>query len=74
MQRIFTLIIIIFMISSIAKPQDNISIKFIGNCGFYLTDGDFSFYLDFPYRSGAYDYMDYDEKIIDNCPNYSFFS
>jgi len=66
MRKLIILFIFAFFVSIMTKSQENvISIKFIGNCGFYLSNGDFSFYLDFPYRPGAYGYMDYDERIID---------
>jgi hypothetical protein len=41
-----------------------IKIKFIGNCGLYLTDGNSNFYIDFPYKSGAHNYMEYDKSEI----------
>lgn len=43
-----------------------IKIKFIGNCGLYLTDGTTNFYIDFPYKSGAHNYMEYDKAEIDS--------
>lgn len=46
--------------------SNEIKIKFIGNCGLYLTDGNANLYIDFPYKSGAHDYMEYDKSEIDN--------
>jgi L-ascorbate metabolism protein UlaG (beta-lactamase superfamily) len=43
-----------------------ISIKFIGNCGLYMTDGITNFYIDFPYKSGAHNYMEYDLSELDS--------
>lgn len=43
-----------------------IKIKFIGNCGLYLTDGNANLYIDFPYKSGAHNYMEYDKSEIDS--------
>jgi len=48
------------------SQENNISIQFIGNCGFYLSDSSFSFLVDFPYRSGVYGYMKYDKSVIDS--------
>jgi L-ascorbate metabolism protein UlaG (beta-lactamase superfamily) len=43
-----------------------IKIKFIGNCGLYLTDGNSNLYIDFPYKSGAHNYMEYDKSELDS--------
>ena len=43
-----------------------ISIRFIGNCGLYMTDGITNFYIDFPYKSGAHNYMEYDLSELDS--------
>jgi len=48
------------------SQSNEISIKFIGNCGLYMTDGAAHFYIDFPYKSGAHNYMEYDESEIDS--------
>jgi hypothetical protein len=53
--------------------SSQISIKFIGNCGLYLTDGNSNFYFDFPYKSGAYKYMEYDNIEIDSIKNNAIF-
>jgi hypothetical protein len=37
-------------------------IKFIGNCGLYMTHGVENIYVDFPYKSGAHNHMDYDSS------------
>jgi ribonuclease BN (tRNA processing enzyme) len=50
-----------------------INIKFIGNCGLYLTDGKSNLYIDFPYKSGAYGYMKYDQTEIDSIKDNSLF-
>lgn len=56
--------------SDLAAKNQEISIQFIGNCGLYMTDGDLHIYSDFPYQSGAYNYMEYDstqlEKVHEN--------
>ena len=51
----------------------DIKIKFIGNCGFYMTDGATHFYIDFPYKSGAHNYMEYDQSEIENIKDNAIF-
>lgn len=53
--------------------SNEIKIKFIGNCGLYLTDGKSNLYIDFPYKSGAYGYMKYDHAEIDSIKENSVF-
>lgn len=61
------LIITIICASNFGFCQSNqIKIKFIGNCGLYLTDGNSNIYIDFPYKSGAHNYMEYDKSEIDS--------
>ncbi|WP_430403103.1 MBL fold metallo-hydrolase [Fluviicola sp.] len=59
---------------TIGYGQTNaITIKFIGNCGLYLTDGTSNIYVDFPYKSGAHHYMEYDRSEIDSVKNHAVF-
>lgn len=53
--------------------SNEIRIEFMGNCGLYLTDGTTNIYTDFPYKSGAYNYMKYDEIELDSIKENSFF-
>ena len=63
----FLLIVTLTCLSNLGFGQSNeIKIKFLGNCGLYMTDGKSNFYIDFPYKSGAHNYMDYDKSEIDN--------
>ncbi len=39
--------------------------KFIGNCGFCFTDKVDYLYIDFPYISGAYGFMDFDARHLE---------
>lgn len=72
MRILFTIVII--CISKIGFSQEKeIKIKFIGNCGLYLSDGKSNLYIDFPYKSGAYNYMKYDSKEIENIKENSIF-
>jgi L-ascorbate metabolism protein UlaG (beta-lactamase superfamily) len=63
------IIFVILANFSFGQPNE-ITITFIGNAGFQMTDGNTDIYFDFPYKSGAYGYMTYDEteltKIKDN--------
>ena len=66
--------IILICIVNFGYSQSNkIQIKFIGNCGLYLTDGKSNLYIDFPYKSGAYNYMKYDSTEIENIQESSIF-
>lgn len=59
--------IIFLLLSFSCYLQNNeIKIKFIGNCGFYMTDGVSDIYFDFPYKSGAFGYMEFDEAELDS--------
>ena len=53
--------------------SNEITIRFIGNCGLYMTDGATHFYIDFPYQSGAHDYMEYDASEISNIKDNAIF-
>lgn len=69
-----SLIFAIALISSHGVSQSNeIIIKFIGNCGLYMTDGNLSIYTDFPYKSGAHGYMEYDKSELNSIKENSIF-
>lgn len=62
-----SLIIVLIFIANFGYSQTNeIKVKFIGNCGLYMTDGNLNIYVDFPYKSGAHNYMEYDKSEIDS--------
>lgn len=74
-------IILIFIFSFTAQhtfsQSNEIKIRFIGNCGLHMTDGNANLYLDFPYKSGAYNYMEYDASEIEGIKkrcNFYFYS
>ena len=55
------LILALILASNLGFAQGKeIRIKFIGNCGLYMTDGETNIYSDFPYKSGAFNYMEFD--------------
>ncbi len=67
-------VIVLISISNFSFSQSNeIKIKFIGNCGLYMTDGNLNIYIDFPYKSGAHKYMKYDESELDSIKDNSLF-
>ena len=43
-----------------AAGAGELTVTFIGNSAFHITDGETTLLSDFPYRSGAYGYMEYD--------------
>lgn len=73
--RIWLLLVIaILSVSNFGYSQKGeIKIKFIGNCGLYLTDGKSNLYIDFPYKSGAHNYMKYDVSEIENIKENAIF-
>lgn len=73
--HLFTYFVIIFIsLSSFSFGQaGEIQIRFIGNCGLHLTDGETDIYVDFPYKSGAYSYMTFDESELENVKENAIF-
>jgi L-ascorbate metabolism protein UlaG (beta-lactamase superfamily) len=59
---------------TIGYSQNNeITIRYIGNCGLHLTDGITNIYTDFPYVSGFHQYVKYDDSELDEIKENSFF-
>lgn len=57
----------LLLITSASFAQSGaITVRFIGNCGLYMTDGALDVYVDFPYKSGAFGYMQYPGSEIDS--------
>ena len=72
--KIKLLIIASIFISSYGFSQTKeIQIEFIGNCGLHMTDGITNFYIDFPYKSGAHGYMEFNESELDSIKENSIF-
>ncbi|SFT42017.1 hypothetical protein SAMN05216474_0461 [Lishizhenia tianjinensis] len=72
MRLLFTMLLL--CLSFTMKAQDTtITAKFIGNCGLYLTDGHSHLYIDFPYKSGAHKYMEYDAGELDSIQENAIF-
>lgn len=51
------------LISGFLHAQE-LEFKFIGNMAFSITDGKVTMFTDFPYESGAFDYMKYDLNSV----------
>jgi hypothetical protein len=70
-----TIVSILFiLLTNFSFGQTNeIKITFIGNAGFHMTDGNTDIYFDFPYKSGAYGYMTYDETELNKIKDNSIF-
>jgi len=73
MKNLFLLLTFLFLSISTFTQTSEIKIKFIGNCGLYITDGITNIYSDFPYTSGAYKYMKYDKAEIDSIQDNAIF-
>lgn len=72
-KRIFFACILFFISTFCIAQNKEIKIKFLGNCGLYMTDGDLHIFSDFPYESGAYGYMEYNKDELDSIPKNSIF-
>lgn len=68
------LLIVSFTITTFLYAQTpDIQVKFIGNCGIHLTDGKNNLYVDFPYQSGAFNYMTYNQAELDSIADNAYF-
>ena len=64
--KTFGLLTLLSFSSTTFCQTTEISIRFIGNCGLYMTDGISNIYIDFPYKSGAHHYMEYNSSELDS--------
>ncbi len=48
----------------IALSAQDLTIRFIGNCAFEMSDGEKTVLSDFPYKSGAFGYMHYNFDAV----------
>jgi hypothetical protein len=71
--KILLLVSLVLITNSGFSQSNQIRIRFIGNCGLFLTDGTLNIYMDFPYKSGAHNYMTYDKSEIDSIRDNSIF-
>lgn len=54
------------LLNSALAQTNEITVRFIGNCGLSLSDGTTNLYIDFPYKSGAHHYMEYNLSELDS--------
>lgn len=68
------LIFVLLFTYELGLSQTNeITIRYIGNCGLHITDGVSDVYTDFPYKSGAHHYAEYDATEIDSLKENAFY-
>ena len=72
MKSTFTLIFCLITAFGYSQTKE-IQIEFIGNCGLYMTDGNTNIYTDFPYKSAAHGYMEFDHSELDSIEPNSIF-
>ena len=58
-----SLLVIALQAGGLGAPQ--LEVRFIGNEGFELSDGETTILTDLPYEPGAYGYMEYDPGVLD---------
>lgn len=59
-----------FLLFPVFCYSQSIEIKYIGNCAYRIKLDSVEIFTDFPYKSGAYGYMEYDMDSVDlNKPN-----
>lgn len=70
----FLLTFALFFYFNLGFSQTNeLTVRFIGNCGFSITDGVSSIYFDFPYKSGAHKYSEYNLSELDSIKDHPIF-
>ncbi len=72
-KRIIACALMIILYNSVFAQNGELLVNFIGNAGFHITDGKTNIYLDFPYKSGAYGYMQYSESELNKIKDQSIF-
>ena len=55
-----SLLVLFLLLHAPFARAGEFTFQFIGNMAFKITDGETTLISDFPYRSGAYGYMEYD--------------
>ena len=64
--QVLTTLLLAMILNTGFSQSSEIRIRFIGNCGLHMTDGNINIYSDFPYKSGVYNYMEYDLTELDS--------
>lgn len=73
MKSVLTFLFSLVIPAALLAQHGQITITFLGNCGLHMTDGKLNVYTDFPYRSGAYNYMRYSPAEIDTIKHNAIF-
>jgi L-ascorbate metabolism protein UlaG (beta-lactamase superfamily) len=74
MRKIVLIAAILFSSLNFSYAQtQQITIRFIGNCGLHISDGSTNIYTDFPYVSGFNQYMEYDDSELSAVKDSSIF-
>jgi L-ascorbate metabolism protein UlaG (beta-lactamase superfamily) len=72
-QNIITSVLFLLLTHPGFGQTNEMTVTFIGNAGFHLTDGTTNIYFDFPYKSGAYGYMTYNDSELTRIKDSSIF-
>lgn len=64
---------LLFIASEGISQTEEVKVRFISNCGLHMTDGTTNIYIDFPYRSGAFIYDEFDSSELDSIQDSSIF-
>jgi L-ascorbate metabolism protein UlaG (beta-lactamase superfamily) len=64
MNRVFFAALLFFSTALAGAQTNEIQVRFIGNCGLHFYDGSSDLYVDFPYKSGAFGYMTFDQAEV----------
>jgi len=70
---LYVALVAVLTIQHSTAQVNQLTIRFIGNCGLHITDGTTNLYSDFPYKSGAYNYMEFDDSEVENIEKNSIF-
>ena len=61
--RVIAVLVFLTMATAVGAGE-SLSVRFIGNEAFEISDGETTLLTDFPYLSGAYGYMSYDDEEL----------
>lgn len=62
------LFVLLLLVASVASAAE-LTVTFIGNMAFHISDGETTLLSDFPYLSGAYGYMEYAMEDVPEIKN-----
>lgn len=60
-------------VNAVLAQNGELTIRFISNCGLLISDGTTHIYSDFPYRSGAFIYDEFDDAELENIKDSAIF-